>query len=104
LEKEVLHLKAKAGEPVKSSVRILPREVWKVEEEEEAEELAQLDWWSRITSYFTFGQNPEQKPAEEPKPVVQSNPSSPSNSSVPVRSDLPPVKLVAHETPSAKNH
>lgn len=104
LEKEVLHLKAKAGESVKSSVRILPREVWEVEEEEEAEELAQLDWWSRITSYFTFGQNTEQKPAEEPKPVVQSNPNSPSNSSVPVQSNLPPAEMAAPETPSVKNH
>ncbi|RHZ47814.1 class I myosin myoA [Aspergillus thermomutatus] len=67
LEREVLHLKAKAGESVKPSVRILPREVWEVEAEEEAEELEEQDWWSRITSYFTFGQNTEQKPAENPE-------------------------------------
>ncbi|KAF4177792.1 hypothetical protein CNMCM7927_002952 [Aspergillus lentulus] len=100
LEKEVIHLKTKAGEPVKSSVRILPREVWEVEEEEEAEELAELDWWSRITSFFTFGQTTEQKPGEVPKPVVQSNPSSPSNSAVPIQFDKSPAKSVAHETPS----
>jgi hypothetical protein len=78
--------------------------VWEVEEEEEAEELAELDWWSRITSFFTFGQTTEQKPGEVPKPVVQSNQSSPSNSAVPIQFDQSPAKLVAHEMPSVKNH
>ncbi|KAH8429803.1 OPA3 family protein [Aspergillus melleus] len=60
LEKELLQQKAKQGGLSKSSPRILPREVWEVEKQEEVEKAEEPSWWSRITSYFTFGQSPEQ--------------------------------------------
>ncbi|KAH1274024.1 hypothetical protein KXW98_006340 [Aspergillus fumigatus] len=103
LEKEVIHLKAKAGESVKPPIRILPREVWEVEQEEEADELTELDWWSRITSIFTFRQTTEQKPGDEPKPVVKSTQSSSSNSAARIQFDQSPAKSVAQESPSVKN-
>lgn len=53
LEKELLHLKTKHGESVKSN-HILPREVWELEvaeEAEEAEEANDQGWLSRLQSY-----------------------------------------------------
>ena len=61
LEKELLQQKAKHGELPKSSSRILPREVWDVNQEDEvkpAEEPGLLSW---ITSYLPWGESPEQR-------------------------------------------
>ena len=55
LEKELLALKAKQGELSKSAPRILPRKVWEVEPEVEVKEVEE-SWWTRLTSYLSFGQ------------------------------------------------
>jgi hypothetical protein len=56
LEKELLAMKAKHGELPKSTYRILPREVWETQPEVEEPEV-QESWWSKATSYFSFGQS-----------------------------------------------
>ncbi|KKZ63108.1 hypothetical protein EMCG_02485 [[Emmonsia] crescens] len=53
LEREVLQLKAKLEkQSPKRMKRILPREVWDVDEEEE--ELEELGWISRVVRYFKW--------------------------------------------------
>lgn len=75
LEKEVIELRAKAG-GAKGDKRILPREVWEVEEKEEKEEAEKHSWLSRITSYFSFGQDqvsssePAGQATERPKSLI----------------------------------
>ncbi|EAW15247.1 OPA3 family protein [Aspergillus clavatus NRRL 1] len=91
LEKEVLHLKAKAGESVKSHARILPREVWEVEQGE-AEDLQDQDWWSRITSYLPFMSNPVQDSAVESQSAISTASGSPPKTSTPEQSSVSPVK------------
>lgn len=49
LEKELLQQKAK-NEPLSSTARILPREIWEVEQKEEAEEV-EGGWMSRMGSW-----------------------------------------------------
>ncbi|GJP89484.1 hypothetical protein CBS63078_6334 [Aspergillus niger] len=85
LEKELLQQKAKHGELPKSSSRILPREVWDVNQEDEvkpAEEPGLLSW---ITSYLPWGESPEQraesvikesKSAAKPSLEAQTSPAS----------------------------
>lgn len=61
LEKELLQLRAKQGESPKSGSRILPRNIQRVEEDEEEPE--EQSWWSRISSYlyvpFSWGAEKE---------------------------------------------
>lgn len=70
LEKELLQQKAK-NESTKSPSRILPRDVWEVEQKEEAEEVQEERWLSRIGStVFSFWNNvtnPEGSPAPDPE-------------------------------------
>ncbi|KAL2837063.1 OPA3-domain-containing protein [Aspergillus pseudoustus] len=83
LEKELLRTKVKHGELPKSARRILPREIWAVEPEPEVVP-EESGWFSTITSYFSFGQTPEQQvetvvkkaEIEAPKPVTESLPST----------------------------
>ena len=56
LEKELLVLKAKNGESSKATHRILPREVWEAQPEIE-EPAVKETWWTKATSYFSFGQS-----------------------------------------------
>ncbi|KAJ5118069.1 uncharacterized protein N7443_003249 [Penicillium atrosanguineum] len=56
LEKELLALKAKHGESPKSTHHILPREVWEAQPEVE-EPAVEETWWTKATSYFSFGQS-----------------------------------------------
>jgi hypothetical protein len=80
LEKELLQLKAKHGDLPKPTHRILPRQVWDVEEESEKPPVEE-NWFSRIASYLSFGQG-EKTPAPEPAPAAPSTESkSPSLSS-----------------------
>lgn len=69
LEKEILRLRAKAGED-KSSKRILPKEVWEVEEKEEEELKAKsnglLSWIRRRPLYRTVWGPPEVEPQPLP--------------------------------------
>ncbi|GES64892.1 OPA3 domain protein [Aspergillus terreus] len=60
LEKELLQLKAKHGELSKSPHRLLPREIWDVEPEKE-EPVEEPSLFSQISSFFSFGQTPEQQ-------------------------------------------
>ncbi|KAL3458456.1 optic atrophy 3 protein-domain-containing protein [Aspergillus heterothallicus] len=60
LEKELLRTKVKHGELPRSARRILPREIWDVEPELEATP-EEPSWFSNLTSYFSFGQTPEQQ-------------------------------------------
>jgi optic atrophy 3 protein len=55
LEREVLELRAKGGKPTTGPIRrILPREVWQLEEKEEKEDNAKAQGWqSRIVSYIS---------------------------------------------------
>ncbi|KAL8742450.1 MAG: hypothetical protein Q9184_008254, partial [Pyrenodesmia sp. 2 TL-2023] len=61
LEKEILRLRAKAGEG-KSSKRILPKEVWEVEEREEEEPM------TKVAGFLSwFRRKPSGKKAEDPQ-------------------------------------
>ncbi|CAL5867241.1 uncharacterized protein PFLUO_LOCUS1456 [Penicillium psychrofluorescens] len=81
LEKEILQLRAKHGDLSKPAHRILPRQVWDVEEETDTPPVEE-DWFSRITSYFSFGQSQKAPPPPEPAPATPSTDSkSPSVSS-----------------------
>jgi hypothetical protein len=54
LEKELLELKAdKEKQPVKNMKRVLSREIWEVEENEEEEDQAKEGWLSRIRTFFS---------------------------------------------------
>lgn len=53
LEKELLHLKSKYGEPVKSG-HILSRDIWETEGIEEDEDAKDEGWLSQIQSYFSY--------------------------------------------------
>lgn len=57
LEKELLALKAKHGESTKSTPRILPRQIWETQPDVEEPQVEET-WWTKATSYFSFGQNP----------------------------------------------
>lgn len=75
LEKELLALKAKQGEAIKSAPRILPRKMWEDEPEAEIAE-GKESWWSRITSYFP-GQSQSPTPSAsvtQPAQKADSNP------------------------------
>ncbi|KAE8166835.1 optic atrophy 3 protein-domain-containing protein [Aspergillus tamarii] len=61
VEKELLAQKAKHGELSKTSHRILPREVWDVERQEETEQIEEQGWWAWISSYLPVSQTPEQQ-------------------------------------------
>ncbi|OGM50910.1 OPA3 domain protein [Aspergillus bombycis] len=95
VEKELLAQKAKHGELSKSSPRILPREVWDVERQEETEQVEEQGWWAWISSYLPVGQTPEQQAesvireskktiSKAPMPVSEvvpaPNPASPDHS------------------------
>ena len=106
LEKELLQLKAKDNKLLKSPSRILPRDVWEVEEKEEAQEDQGENWLTRIGSYVssfwnregnaldsaasentgpastpTDGAQPDRSPAKQPNQTGQDggNPSSKSS-------------------------
>ncbi|KAE8382151.1 optic atrophy 3 protein-domain-containing protein [Aspergillus bertholletiae] len=98
MEKELLAQKAKHGELSKSSHRILPRNIWDVEKQEETEQVEEQGWWSWITSYLPVSQTPEQQAEsvireskkttpQAPTPVGDivpaQNPASPDHSSGP---------------------
>lgn len=82
LEREILRLRAKEGKDATSHPRILPQQVWELEEKEEAEEAPkEQGWWSWIKS-STLGtekasapqpesrpESPPQQPEEENKPA-----------------------------------
>lgn len=59
LEKELLQLKGKDDKSLKSPSRILPRDVWPVEEKEEVQEGQGEDWLMRIGSYVSSFWNRE---------------------------------------------
>ena len=77
LEKEILRLRAKDGKE-KPAKRILPREVWEVEEKEEEEEKLKS---GGLFSWFGRRRSPERKvPAPDPKPSPEPKPSSETKS------------------------
>lgn len=63
LEKELLELKAQyAKHPVKDMKRVLPREIWEVEQEEEEVNVQEQSWTSRLWALFSSekaGQTPQ---------------------------------------------
>lgn len=72
LEKELLALKAKQGDLPKPTHRILPRKLWEVEPEVEKPAVEET-WWTRITSYLTFGQG-SSRTAPQPVPAQHTPP------------------------------
>ncbi|PGH14737.1 hypothetical protein AJ79_02903 [Helicocarpus griseus UAMH5409] len=96
LEKEVLRLRAQLEkQSPKSMKRILPREVWDVEEEEQ--EVEEPSWMSRIMGYFQGSkqQGPDDtNTAPNTNPPKSVDPSSTSkaldNAAQPSSSPLPP--------------
>ncbi|CEL08428.1 hypothetical protein ASPCAL11578 [Aspergillus calidoustus] len=85
LEKELLRKKLKNGEVPKSTRRILPREIWDVELEPEVEP-EEPGWFSSLTSYFRFGQTPEQqieKVAKMEPPKATTEPTSSTSAVIP---------------------
>ncbi|KAL3490180.1 optic atrophy 3 protein-domain-containing protein [Aspergillus germanicus] len=92
LEKELLRTKVKHGELPKSARRILPREIWDVEQEPEAEP-EEPGWFSSLTSYFSFGQTPEQQIEKVVKVETSKTTAEPASST----SAVVPSKLEAHK-------
>ncbi|KAE8350148.1 optic atrophy 3 protein-domain-containing protein [Aspergillus coremiiformis] len=93
VEKELLAQKAKHGELSKSSPRILPREVWDIEKQGEAEPTEQQNWWTQITSYLSFGQTPEQQ-AES---VIRESKKTTPKPSAPVSEPILPQRPASHD-------
>ena len=92
LEKELLQQKAKHGELSRSSARILPREVWDVEQEEEVKTPEEPGLFSWIASYLSFGETPEQR-AEA---VIKESKSA-TKSSADAQASVPAPKPVESE-------
>ena len=93
LERELLLLKAKHGEPPKNGQRILPREIWEAQPEVE-EHVVKANLWSRIASYIPFTQV---QSATQPGPGPQA--STTENSQVVV--STPAEKPAASEPKSS---
>ncbi|KAL1998499.1 hypothetical protein VTN02DRAFT_6060 [Thermoascus thermophilus] len=80
LEKELLELKSKTHAGVsKPGQRIIPREVWELEQKEEEEEARANGWRARLSSLFSFGKEGEKPQAQ---PSAPEPPSSPERSSL----------------------
>ncbi|KAL9028828.1 MAG: hypothetical protein Q9196_002856 [Gyalolechia fulgens] len=92
LEKEILRLRAKAGEGKK---RILPKEVWEPEEREDEASKPQakglLSWLQRQTRFKTAkGPNEaEFIPAQSPEPIVPTDSSPPEKPTKPTMTFWP---------------
>lgn len=67
LEKEILRLRIKAGEKPDQE-RILPKELWELEEKEGREQLEKSRRWLSWLPRFGFGNNPEPSPAPSATP------------------------------------
>lgn len=81
LEKELMELKAKTQEGKKSSnsKRILPREIWEVEQKEEEEAKAH-SWFARLSSYVSSGKDEERPaPQQSAGKATQGSPESQSS-------------------------
>lgn len=77
LEKELLELKSKTHEGIsKTDQRIIPREVWELEQKEEEEEARANGWRARLSSFFSFGKEGEKPQAQQPAPKEAQEPQS----------------------------
>ncbi|KAL2009512.1 hypothetical protein VTN00DRAFT_5319 [Thermoascus crustaceus] len=75
LEKELLELKSKTHEGnSKSDQRIIPREVWELEQKEEEEEARANGWRARLSSIFSFGKEGQKPQAQQPAPKEAQEP------------------------------
>ena len=86
LEKELLQLKAKEDKSLKSPSRILPRDVWEVEEEEEVQEDQGEGWFTRIGSYVSSFWNSETNALDSAASENTGSASTPTDSAQPERS------------------
>ncbi|KAF7628014.1 OPA3 domain protein [Aspergillus flavus] len=93
VEKELLAQKAKHGGLSKSSPRILPREVWDVERQQETEQVEEQGWWAWITSYLPVGQTPEQQAESVIKESKKTIPKAP----MPVGEAVPAQAPSSHD-------
>ncbi|QKX55203.1 uncharacterized protein TRUGW13939_02295 [Talaromyces rugulosus] len=96
LETELLELKAQQGKkPAKSIKRLLPSDVWEVEEPQETDAKDDKDWMSQIWSWVSGSEQPTRKkqPIQGSGQALAREESSsnaaPSNQSV-ILSSLPP--------------
>lgn len=67
MEREIIRLRKKAGEAPPNQFRILPREVYELEEREESEDQPQKGWFARIADYINRTKKvlPEEASQEE---------------------------------------
>ncbi|EER45286.1 OPA3 domain-containing protein [Histoplasma capsulatum var. duboisii H88] len=86
LEREVVQLKAKLEKQSPRSIkRILPKDVWDVDEEEEA--IEEPGWTSRVLGYLTWpkkesvSNKTSPEIANSPSPIISSSASKPLNGS-----------------------
>ncbi|KAI4205629.1 MAG: hypothetical protein LQ346_001413 [Caloplaca aetnensis] len=87
LEKEILRLRAKAGEG-KSSKRILPKEVWEVEEQEEEQPPTKV---AGLLSWFR--RKPQAKKAETPQESTSRAAIMPENEHIAAEQRTSPPKI-----------
>lgn len=85
LEKELLQLKGKDDKSLKSPSRILPRDVWPVEEEEVQEDQGD-DWLTRIGSYVSSFWNREGNALDSAASENTGSASTPTDNAQPQRS------------------
>ena len=78
MEREIIRLRKKAGEAPLNQFRILPREVYELEEREEGEDQPQKGWFERIAEYInrTKKDLPEKGPQEEQGTHEEASPAS----------------------------
>ena len=75
LEREIIRIRGGANQPSNYPTRILPKEVWELEEKEEAEDQPKIDnWWSWI-KWQTAKVLPQQERQQE-KPASESAPAA----------------------------
>jgi myosin-1 len=106
LEKELLELKSQQSKhPVKNIKRVLPREVWEVEEkEEEDENKTQVQsWFSQIRSLFPSDKTNEQSPPDNTSSANQPTSESSSSPATSSPHSIIPAVLIGHKSePSPK--
>ena len=105
LEKELLQLKAKDDKLLKWPSRILPRDVWEVEEKEEAQEDQGENWLTRIGSYVSSFWNREGNALDSAASENTGSASTPTDNAQPDRSPAKQTNQTGQDggNPSSKS-
>ena len=105
LEKEILRLRAKAGEPKPAKGRILPKELWDEQPEEDDEPQRPKGWFSWIP-WLGSKQVPEQPQRQDAQTATPTPVETPTNIESPVTSQQPsgiaPKPSVDYPAPKAQ--